>query len=248
MHESHSYSDTEGLTIGLLPRTILWLSHHWMGVINGIVALFVMGAILPPVLMKAGYPGAASILYTIYGATCHQLPQRSYFLFGQKLMYPLNELIDTWPQARTLWEQRAIIGDSSFGYKVALANRCSAIYPAILLAGLIFALRKSNLKPLSLQGFVILILPMMLDGGSHLISEITRLGFRDTNVWLQWLTRNSFAPEFYAGDALGTLNWLLRTLTGGLFGIAIVWFAYPYIKQSSQENSSEADAGRKGIG
>jgi len=81
---------------------------------------------LAPALMRAGYTGPASALYTLYGFTCHQLPQRSYFLFGQKLMYPLDKILSNWPEATDFFEQRAILGDPVFGYKVAIANRCSA--------------------------------------------------------------------------------------------------------------------------
>jgi len=30
-------------------------------------------------------------------------------------------------------------------------------------------------------------------------------------------------------------NWLLRSLTGAIFGIASVWLAYPYIEDAMQE-------------
>jgi hypothetical protein len=29
---------------------------------------------------------------------------------------------------------------------------------------------------------------------------------------------------------IGSFNWLMRTLTGALFGIGLVWFAYPQLK------------------
>jgi hypothetical protein len=78
-------------------------------------------------------------------------------------------------------------------------------------------------------GYLLLILPMAFDGGSHMVSEITRLGFRDNNVWAVWLTSSVFPSTFYVGTTVGTLNWLLRTLTGSLFGLATIWFAFPYL-------------------
>lgn len=214
-----------------------WINRHWLAIFNGLVGLFVLGALLAPAAMKAGYTGPAKALYTIYGFTCHQLPQRSYFLFGRNLMYPANQISEGWPEAGSLLQQRAIVGDPDFGYKVAVANRCSAIYPTILFAGLIFSLKRLRVKLLSMKGFIALSFPMALDGGSHFISEITRTGFRDTNVWLQVLSRNAFASDFYIGDALGSANWLLRTLSGALFGIVIVWFAYPILAQAFTEAS-----------
>jgi hypothetical protein len=71
---------------------------------------------------------------------------------------------------------------------------------------------------------------MFFDGMSHVVSEVTGLGFRDTNAWAAWLTGGAFGPAFYTGTGIGSLNWLLRTLTGALFGLASVWLAYPLLE------------------
>jgi uncharacterized membrane protein len=213
-----------------LNRIVLWGSRHWLALANVTAGLFVLGAVLAPALMRAGLTAPATALYTLYGFTCHQFSQRSYFLFGRQLMYPLDQLVDNWPEASNMWQQRAIVGDPVFGYKVALANRCSAIYPSILAAGLLFGLLRKAVKPISIFVFALLALPMALDGGTHLVGEITGLNFRLENVWLQELTRNTFAPDFYVGDSIGSFNWLMRTLTGALFGIGLVWFTYPHLR------------------
>ncbi len=215
-----------------------WIARHWLAIFNSMVGLFVVGALLAPALMRAGYTGPATALYTLYGFTCHQLPQRSYFLFGQKLMYPLDRILSAWPGATDFFEQRAILGDPIFGYKVAIGNRCSAIYSSILLVGMLFGLTRRQIRPLSLGGVLVLSLPMALDGVSHIVSEVTGLGFRDTNAWLQALTQNAFPLDFYLGDALGSFNWLMRTITGALFGIALVWMAYPTLRLALRSGSS----------
>jgi len=204
-----------------------WIARHWLAIFNSMAGLFVLGALLAPALMRAGYTGPASVLYTVYGFTCHQLPQRSYFLFGQQLMYPLEKILSAWPGATDFFEQRAILGDPIFGYKVAIGNRCSAIYPSILVLGLLFGLARKRIRPISFPIFLALSLPMALDGGSHIVSEVARLGFRDSNEWIRQLTNGAFPSAFYSGDALGSFNWLMRTVTGTLFGLAVVWFAYP---------------------
>lgn len=219
------------MTTGSNPRPP-WVARHWLGILNSIVGLYVIGALLAPVLMNLGLNGPANTLYSLYGYTCHQLPQRSYFLFGSKLMYPLDRILESWPGATSFFEQREVLGDPIFGYKVALGNRCSAIYPTIVVLGRLFSLSRRRIRPISLRIFFALSLPMALDGGSHIISEVTRLGFRDSNEWLRQLTQGAFSATFYAGDALGSFNWLMRTVTGALFGLAVVWFAYPLFKMS----------------
>jgi hypothetical protein len=72
---------------------------------------------------------------------------------------------------------------------------------------------------------------MLIDGGTHLISDLAGLGqgFRDTNLWLAALTGNSFPSTFYAGDALGSFNSWMRFITVLLFGLAVIWLVYPVI-------------------
>ena len=81
---------------------------------------------------------------------------------------------------------------------------------------------------------------MALDGGSHVLSEITLLGFRESNAWLATLTGHVFSQTFYAGTTLGSFNWLMRTLTGALFAVACVWFAYPYLQQAFAGSATQA--------
>jgi len=78
----------------------------------------------------------------------------------------------------------------------------------------------------------------VLDGGTHTFSDFAGIGngFRDTNEWLANLTNHSLPPTFYAGDALGSFNSLMRLLSGLLAGLGITWFAFPYIFQAQALN------------
>ena len=66
-------------------------------------------------------------------------------------------------------------------------------------------------------------------------------GFRDSNLWLAQLTNNIFPSTFYAGDALGSFNSLMRLLTGALFGLASVWLAWPYADAAFNEVKEELE-------
>jgi hypothetical protein len=44
------------------------------------------------VAMKAGFSGAAKLIYLFYSFQCHQLPQRSFFLFGPQLTYSIEQI------------------------------------------------------------------------------------------------------------------------------------------------------------
>ena len=80
--------------------------------------------------------------------------------------------------------------------------------------------------------------PLAVDGATHAISDFTGIGqgFRDTNAWLAVLTNNSLPATFYASDALGSFNLLVRFITGLLAGLGIVWIAFPYFFQTQAYN------------
>ena len=77
------------------PRTVQtfsdWLTHHWFEIFLVVYGLWVFIPFLAPVFMRIGWSGAGKAIYFIYSFFCHQLPERSYFLFGDKLMYSLRE-------------------------------------------------------------------------------------------------------------------------------------------------------------
>jgi uncharacterized membrane protein len=129
---------------------------------------------------------------------------------------------------------RQFTGNPEMGWKVAWSDRMVSMYTSILIFGGFWWLLRRNMKPLPWWGLTILLLPMAVDGTSHLISDFAGIGqgFRDSNVWLASLTNNAFAPTFYEGDALGSFNSWMRLLTGVLFGFGIVWFGFPYLDTS----------------
>jgi len=213
-----------------LDRAVLWLTRHWLFVTNLGMGTFVSGTLLAPVLMRLGLNGPARLVYLLYSMVCHQLPERSYFLFGP-------HGVDTYSKVQVIaWGAdpaylRGFVGNAQVGFKVGIAERDMAIYVTLLLAGLGYALVRRRVRGLSWRAFGLLILPMALDGGSHLVSEITGLGFRETNAWLAGLTGNVLPAGLYTGTTLGSFNWLMRTLTGALFAAAVVWFAYPILER-----------------
>jgi hypothetical protein len=85
---------------------------------------------------------------------------------------------------------------------------------------------------------------MAVDGGSHLVSDFAGLGqgFRDSNLWLAELTNGAFSPAFYSGDGLGSFNSWMRLLTGVLFGLAVVWFGFPYVEEGLSESAAALEA------
>ena len=85
-----------------------------------------------------------------------------------------------------------------------MVGLAGAIYTGILVAGMAYALFRRRARPLPWWVFLLLTLPITIDGGTQLI------GLRES-------------------------DWLLRTATGALFGMAAVWLLYPYIQEAMAE-------------
>ncbi len=204
-------------------------------ILFGIMAgLYVILPFLAPILMAIGWSGAGKALYFIYSFLCHQLPERSYFLFGHQFTYSLPEIQAAWRNTNNPLILRQFIGNSEMGWKVAWSDRMVSMFTSTWIFGLLWFPLRRRLKKLPFWGLVLFLLPMALDGTTHFVSDFWGIGqgFRDTNLWLASLTNHVFSPAFYAGDAWGSFNSLMRLLTGISFGLGIVWYGFPYLDDS----------------
>jgi uncharacterized membrane protein len=113
-----------------------------------------------------------------------------------------------------------------------------SMFASIWVFGLLWYPVRYWLPRLPLWGLFLFLLPMAIDGTTHFISDFWGIGqgFRDTNAWLATLTGQIFEPTFYAGDAWGSFNSIMRLASGILFGLGIVWFGFPYIFNPFTEN------------
>ncbi len=141
------------------------------------------------------------------------------------------------------------------GEQVALCYRDVAIYSAILSGGLLFGLVRHQLKPLPFGWYLLLILPMALDGGLQMISELNQY-VPMVALWILGLTifgglafflyrqkkLNWYWIVIFACGLGGLLylqflgpyasNYARRTATGLVFGFSSVWLVYPYLEEA----------------
>jgi uncharacterized membrane protein len=215
-----------------------WLVHHWFEVFLVIYGLWVLLPFLAPVLMNIGLSGAGRALHFFYSFFCHQWPGRSLFLFGQRTMYSLNEIQAVWQSSFDPFVLRKFLGNETMGWKIAWSDRMISFYTSVWLFALILLPFRQKVKPIPWWGFVLFLLPIALDGGTHMLSDLAGIGqgFRDSNQWLALLTNNALSDSFYTGDALGSLNSWMRLITGLLAGLGIVWFVFPRIFQAEVLN------------
>jgi uncharacterized membrane protein len=97
------------------------------------------------------------------------------------------------------------------GHQLGLCARNFSIYFSMFLGSLIFTLSKKRLPGIPWWLWVLLILPMALDGTTQMF------GWRES-------------------------NWILRTVTGTLFGLGSVWFVLPLIHKTLMEDLARMSA------
>lgn len=216
-------------------RFILRLSRNWLVIALGFLLVYFGLSLTPPVFLKLGMDGAADVVYKIYSPMCHQFAFRSWFLFGEQVVYPREAAgsslmsfedavaasgedhfdglnLSEWT-ADLQVKARAFTGNEYMGYKTALCERDVAIYATMFLAGLLFISMRRWLGPVPLWLYAILGLgPLGLDGFSQLFSY----------------------PPFEFWPIRETLPGY-RVLTGALFGLMNVWLAFPHLERSMNE-------------
>jgi uncharacterized membrane protein len=232
-----NYSSATGHA--LMTQWVNWLVlkflQHGLTVLLAILLPFVLLPFLAPVLMALGWSTPGLFIYQMYAPFCHQLPQRSWFLFGEKLTYTMNEIRQVYPYT-DMWQLRTFIGTPEMGWKVAWSDRMISFYTMTPIFGLLYILRRHNQpsKPFSLRLLLLTLLPIFLDGITHALNDLlagtSGSGFRDTNAWLAFLTNQAYT-SFYAGDHFGTFNWWLRLLTGLLAAWGLAAFILPWLDQ-----------------
>lgn len=120
-----------------------------------------------------------------------------------------------------------------FGYQMAVCARSFAIYVSFLAGGLIFPLIRNRLKPWKLRYYIILSLPMAIDGFTQLLGVPIPRGI---------------GPGWQLIWTLESTN-VLRIVTGTIFGLASALFVFPYLQEimSMEGEDLEQSVGGKGL-
>ncbi len=190
----------------LADKAIFRLAKHWLLLANVFWGLYVGLPFLAPLMMNAGWTTPARIIYLIYRPACHQRPERSYFIGGPQAVYTPEELAAGGVDLSLLSRD---IGNEEIGWKVAFCERDVAIYGSILLAGLAYGGLRLGLKNRT-RG-----------------REMWKMPFRLFILFASPMGIDGVAQLFTSYES----TWVTRSLTGAIFGIGAVFFAYPYLEE-----------------
>ncbi|MBI5304172.1 MAG: DUF2085 domain-containing protein [Chloroflexi bacterium] len=209
-----STSPAVRLIVLMVDRLVFFIARHWLALVTGMLGLYVGVPFLAPILMHYGYVTQAEWVYNLFSLNCHQLAHRSYFLFGAQPVYPLDDLRALVPggadENAISFFWRDFRGNAELGYKVAVCERDLAIYGAMIWGGLMFALFRRQLRPLDWRLWVLFAVAPMGLDGGSQL-----IGLRQS-------------------------DYMLRTITGALFGMGSVWLAYPHVEIAMRDLRSQA--------
>lgn len=236
----HSSNDIDASLNDWAAWLLCLFLRHWLALLLTPALIFVTIPFAAPIAMHWGWTRTGQAIYWLYAPFCHQLPQRSWFLFGTKLTYTLEEINQVYPYTNW-WQLRQFVGTPDMGWKVAWSDRMISFYFMIPAFGLFYTLLhqiRINTQPLSLKVLVWSLAPLTVDGLTRLVSDSLLIpfggGFRDNNGWLALLTANVW-PGFYAGDDAFTFNWWLRLITGVVAAWGITFCMFPSLDQMFQD-------------
>ena len=233
-----------------MDRWIRGLSRHWLAYANMLWGMLSGLPWLAPVLVKLGAGRLARGIYVLYSALCHQFADRSFFLFGTQWMYSYTDLLAAGVDAGTYQGLRAFVGNPELGYKVAWSDRMVSLYGGILLGGVIVALLRRRFRSSRWALWLLLLVPMFLDGTTHMISDWSGLGhgFRYGNAWLVVLTQDILPESFYVGNGTGSYNSWMRLVSGLLAGLAVTFALYPLLDDAFGGARRAAESGLESPG
>lgn len=227
--ERYKKAAKRGTTFTSADNVSLWISNHYLLILNLFVLLYVGLPFSAPILKEAGADFPAEIIYRIYRPLCHQWSFRSFFLFGEQLYYPHESAsisgLKTFEEVSGISDSsdpkrlqaRLFEGNNVIGYKVALCERDVAIWGSMLFFGIVFSLSHRKIKSVHWIAWILIgIGPIALDGVSQVISQFN----------LPWLLKVLPYRESTP---------LLRTISGFLFGWFTAWYGLPPIEEVMSE-------------
>ena len=214
---------------GGIHRFTWQFAKHWLLFINLIMGLFITLPYLTPVFEYLGWHGVANVIHRAYRMTCHQLPERSFFVLGYQA--------SLCHRCSAIW-LTFLIGGIIFG----LSGKRIKPLP--------FHWWILALIPIGLDGGTQLmgpfyeILPGWLLSGVSVALWIGLTAYmigKKVPNWQYYLFVACFPAGMIFIHLTGTRlsNWQLRSITGTVFGLANAWMMYPLFGEAFDDLQNE---------
>ncbi len=186
-------------------RVVMFVAQHWLAMANAALFIYMGLPYLAPILMHYNLTGPAQLIYTVYKITCHQLAYRSFFLFGQQPAYTLDQLRAAVP-----------IQNEDFFYWTS--------YQGNLVLGYKMAWCE---RDAAIYGSMLL---------ASLLFAVVRTWIKP----LDWRLYLLLVAPLAIDGTTQLFGWresdyVLRVITGVLFGVGTVWVMFPHLQGAMNE-------------
>ncbi len=236
-----------------LKTVLLIAARNWLRIMLTLLALYISLPWIAPALAKAGWPGAADVIYTLYSPFCHQFAFRSVFVFGEQPFYPRGAA----ESAYKPFEQYAAQSEAF----QAQYRHWSAVYAGSVSSppGSVEGLNQFSVaQQIAARHFIgdetlgyktslcardLAIYSMIFVGG--LVYRRYRWRIRPLPFWIfvfaglgpvgiDGLSQLLSYPPFEFWPVRETTP-IYRIVTGGMFGLMSAWLGFPYFERSMQD-------------
>ena len=236
-----------------LKTVLLIAARNWLRIMLTLLALYISLPWIAPALAKAGWPGAADVIYTLYSPFCHQFAFRSVFVFGEQPFYPRGAA----ESAYKPFEQYAAQSEAF----QAQYRHWSAVYEGSVSSppGSVEGLNQFSVaQQIAARHFIgdetlgyktslcardLAIYSMIFVGG--LVYRRYRWRIRPLPFWIfvfaglgpvgiDGLSQLLSYPPFEFWPVRETTP-IYRIVTGGVFGLMSAWLGFPYFERSMQD-------------
>lgn len=229
MAKSQEISHAERTLENKVNQFTVHFAKHWLLWINIISGLFIALPFIAPILEVLGFDSIAHVIFGAYRVTCHQLPERSYFIFGHQ--------VALCHRCTAIWSS-FFIGGVLFQF---VRHRLQvmpfhwwilALIPAGIDGGTQLVGPLYEIFPAwGLTGFAI---------GVWLILTAVLVA-QGIKAWQYYLFVLIFPLSMIFVHLTGTRlsNWELRSITGSIWGLANVWLIFPMFEESFADVKEE---------
>ena len=234
-------------------NVLLKAARNWLRIVLTLLALYISLPWIAPALAKAGWHGAADVIYTLYSPFCHQFAFRSVFVFGEQPFYPRGAA----ESAYKPFEQYAAQSEAF----QAQYRHWSAVYAGSVSSppGSAEGLNQFSVaQQIAARHFIgdetfgyktslcardLAIYSMIFVGG--LVYRRYRWRIRPLPFWIfvfaglvpvgiDGLSQLLSYPPFEFWPTRETTP-IYRIATGGVFGLMSAWLGFPYFERSMQD-------------
>jgi uncharacterized membrane protein len=196
----------------VVDRFVLFITRRWLALANAAIFVYAGLPFLPPVFMHYGLTLPADLIYKVYSLTCHQLAYRTFFFFGAQPVYAIDGLQSALGVTNP--------ANDIFYWRDFIGN------PQL------------GYKMAWCERDAAIYLAMLLTGilFSLLRSHLKPLNWRIYLLIITPMAIDGFTQLFGFRES----DWLLRTITGVLFGFGSIWLVYPYVEEAMRDAYAQA--------